>query len=448
MRRGHCHRSISGALHFLTERLRGQRQHLGPPGLDLHHVAHGLIEKRRVGPQRDDQRSRLNEGNGAVLQLTGGVCLGVDIADLLELQRALQAHGVIQIPADEENGIMIKVPGGEILHILRAVQYGLQLFRQSFQLMQDGRIFLMGDRSQQVTEIKSDHVHQGQLRGICLCGSHGDLRPRPCIEHIVRLPGDGGTHHVHNGQRPAAKALGLPQGGHGIQRFAGLADEDHQGVIVHQRIAVAELRGEAHLHWAAEQALPVILADHAHMVAGAAGHDENTANAAYIVRCQVQVIQHHPSVPDAGRDCFADSLRLLKNLLEHEVGIAALFCGGHIPVHMAVGLINGVHLVIEKVDTLRRQHGDLAVLHVNNVPGMPDDRRYIGGDEIFPLAAADDKRAVLTGGDKSIGIVGTDDAESVGALNAPQHTAHGLQHIMAFPVMELQKLGHYFRVRF
>ena len=115
---------------------------------------------------------------------------------------------------------------------------------------------------------------------------------------------------------------------------------------------------------------------------------------------------------------------------------------------MAVGLINGVHLVIEKVDTLRRQHGDLAVLHVNNVPGMPDDRRYIGGDEIFPLAAADDKRAVLTGGDKSIGIVGTDDAESVGALNAPQHTAHGLQHIMAFPVMELQKLGHYFRVRF
>ena len=41
--------------------------------------------------------------------------------------------------------------------------------------------------------------------------------------------GDGGAHHVDDGQGAAAPPLGLPQGGHGVQRLAGLADDDDQG---------------------------------------------------------------------------------------------------------------------------------------------------------------------------------------------------------------------------
>ena len=72
--------------------LGGQGQHLGAPGLHLHHVAHGLVEQRAIGAQGNDQRALLNEGDGAVLQLAGGVGLGVDIADLLELQAPSSAR--------------------------------------------------------------------------------------------------------------------------------------------------------------------------------------------------------------------------------------------------------------------------------------------------------------------------------------------------------------------
>ena len=444
----HSYDAVRRVGHFLLERLRGQCQHLGSTGLYLHHVAHGLVKERLVGAQGHHQRSRLDEGNGAVLQLAGGIRLGVDIADLLQLQGAFQAHGVVQIPADEEDGIVVEVPGGEILHILDACQHPFQLFRQDFQLVKNGIVLRFLNGTQQIAQIQGDEVHQDQLSGVSLRGSHGDLRTGPGIEHIVRFTSDGGAYHIHHCQCPAAAPLGLPQGGHSIQRLTGLTDENDQRMIVHQRVAVAEFRGQTHLHRAAEQALPVVLADHAHMVAGPAGHDENTADALDVFLCQAQIVQHHPALPDPGRDGFPDGLRLLEDLLEHKVGVAALFRSGNVPVDVAVGLIDGVHLVIEKVDALRRQHGDLAVLHVNNIAGMADDGSHVGGNEILVLTAADDKGAVLPSGDQGVGIVGTDDAESIGAFDPPQDTAHGLQHIMTLVIVEFQQLSRHLGVRF
>ena len=90
-----------------------------------------------------------------------------------------------------------------------------------------------------------------------------------------------------------------------------------------------------------------------------------------VFRRQAQIVQHHPAVPDPGGDGLADGLRLLHDLLEHEVGVAALFRGGNVPVDVAVGLIDGVSISSLKTLTpSARQHGDLAVLHVNDIPGM------------------------------------------------------------------------------
>ena len=128
------------------------------------------------------------------------------------------------------------------------------------------------------------------------------------------------------------------------------------------------------------------------------------------------------------------------------MGIAALFRGGNIPVDVAVGLFDGVHLRVEHADALCRQYGDLPVLHVDDVPGVADDGGHIGGDEVLAFAAADDEGTVLPGGDQGVGIVGADDAEGVGAFDPPQHPAHGFQHVMAFVIVELQQLGHHLRV--
>ena len=183
------------------------------------------------------------------------------------------------------------------------------------------------------------------------------------------------------------------------------------------------------------------------MVAGSAGDDEDPGDVPHILRRQVQVVQHHPAVPDAGGDGLADRLRLLHDLLGHEVGVAALLRRGHIPVHQAVGLIHRHQLVVKHIHAVGGEDGDLPVVHVHHVPGVLDDGRHVGGDEVAVLPVADDEGAVLPGGDEGVGVVGADDAEGVGALDPPQAAAHGLQHIVALVVVELQQLGHHLRVR-
>ena len=90
-------------------------------------------------------------------------------------------------------------------------------------------------------QIQSDHVDHRQLGAVSLGGGHGDLRAGPSVQHIVRLVGDGAAHHVDNGEHPAATILGHAQGGQGICRFTGLADDDDQRLVVQNGVPVPEL---------------------------------------------------------------------------------------------------------------------------------------------------------------------------------------------------------------
>ena len=59
-----------------------------------------LADPRGLG---DDERrlARLDERDRAVLQLTRREALGVDVGELLELQRALQRDGIADVAAEE-----------------------------------------------------------------------------------------------------------------------------------------------------------------------------------------------------------------------------------------------------------------------------------------------------------------------------------------------------------
>ena len=78
-------------------------------GGDLLNVAEGLLVLedgggvgRVLGGDDDDGKGLVDEGVGAVLHLSGGVAFGVDVADLLELERALERDGVVDAAAEEE----------------------------------------------------------------------------------------------------------------------------------------------------------------------------------------------------------------------------------------------------------------------------------------------------------------------------------------------------------
>ena len=95
-------RLLAAALGREGEDLRAAR-------LDLDHVAHGLVKQRRVCAERHNERAVFDQRDRAVLELARGIRLRVDVRDLLELERALQPERVIQIPADEEHGIVVKI---------------------------------------------------------------------------------------------------------------------------------------------------------------------------------------------------------------------------------------------------------------------------------------------------------------------------------------------------
>ena len=64
-----------------------------------------------------------------MLQLTGCVGFGVDVGDLLQLQRRFQANGIVEVAADEENGVVVEELGGILLDALLLLQVLHQFVR-------------------------------------------------------------------------------------------------------------------------------------------------------------------------------------------------------------------------------------------------------------------------------------------------------------------------------
>ena len=179
-------------------RLGGQGEDARASGLDLDDVAHGLVKQRRIAAQRHDERTGLDERDRPVLELARGVGLGVDVGDLLELQGALHAERVIQIPADEEDGIVVEVLRGVILDLLAVRQDLLDLRGQRGDGARQAAHILRRDGLPLAGQIDGQQVEDRHLGGIRLRGGDGDLGPGPGVEHIVRLTGDGAADDIYN----------------------------------------------------------------------------------------------------------------------------------------------------------------------------------------------------------------------------------------------------------
>ena len=121
---------------------------------------------------------------------------------------------------------------------------------------------------------------------------------------------------------------------------------------------------------------------------------------AHRLRIEVDVGQH--DVAGLGRDATAervgDRARLLVDLLEHEVAVAALLRHDRDPTGSACGSRwTGSPSRVRDLHAVRGHHRHLAVLEDHHVARVGEDRRDVGGDEHLALAESDDHaaRAVL-----------------------------------------------------
>ena len=379
-----------------------------------------------------------------MLELSGGVGLRVDIGDLLQLQGTLQPHSVVQVAANEEHGGVVEVDGGEILDVAAVFQNFLHLVGDGLEFGQDPVVRILGDGAQQLGAVQADEVDHRQLGGVGLGGGHGDLRPGPGVEHPVALPGDGGAHHVDDGEHLGSQPLGLPHGGQSVDGLAGLADDQGKGVLGHDGVAVPELRGQGHFHRLAQQLFQNIFGVHAHVVGGAAGDDAQLVHLGHVPGGEGQVVQHHSAVLDPGGDGLSDGLGLLHDLLGHEVLVPALFGGGDLPVHVMVLLLHRAEVGVIYPQVVGGELGDLPIVQVAHLSGVFDEGGDVAGQEVGPLPEAQDQGGVLAHGDEPIGAVGAQDPQGVGALDAGEGLDHRLQQVAV--VVVFQQLGHHLRV--
>ena len=98
----------------------GHRDDVGAARADLLDVADQLGEDGPVVGDDHDGRLVVEQRDGAVLHLAGGVGLGRDVADLLELERALEADGEAHAAAEVEEEALVVVPLGDLLDGARA----------------------------------------------------------------------------------------------------------------------------------------------------------------------------------------------------------------------------------------------------------------------------------------------------------------------------------------
>src|SRR6516162_4503851 len=110
-------------------------------------------------------------------------------------------------------------------------------------------------------EMDRKQGQHGDLGGEGLGAGDADLRSGVKVDAAVHGSGDGAADDVADAERALSLAFRFAQGGQRVRSFARLSDADDDRVLLHGRIAIAELRGVFDLDGDAGKLLEWMLAD-------------------------------------------------------------------------------------------------------------------------------------------------------------------------------------------
>ena len=118
-----------------------------------------------------------------------------------------------------------------------------------------------------------------------------------------------------------------------------------------------------------------------------------------------------------------DRGRLLGDLFEHEVLVAALLGCREVPVDVKRTGVGGSVIAVEVSDPIAvgGDHHGLILPEFNGFAGVGDERRDIGAEEHLALADPDDQWRGPSRGDDGAGIVGMSEHQGELTLQSPQH---------------------------
>ena len=366
-----------------------------------------------------------------MLHLAGRIGIGGDVGDLLQLQRALQADGQADVPAEIEKEAALVMRLGDCLDgLVHDLDRLLDLRGDVLELRDQLGPALLRHRPAQLGEAQAEQVHHGDLADEGLGRGDPDFQARAGEQDGVGVARGLAAHHVRYGQHLRPPFAGQAHGGQSVCRLAGLRDADDQVVLAQDRFAVAVLGGNVHLDRDARPLLDRVAAHEARVVARPAGDDDDAVDVPQILVVELD-IGEIDSVK-AGQpicDRLGDGVGLLVDLLHHEGGPTALLGGVLVPGDLLVVAGHRVPPGVRDLGALGGDRDQLAVLDLQNAAGLGQEGWDRRSDEGLVVAQADDQRALFAGRDQHVGLVGVHCDERIVPAQLAESGAHGLRQV-------------------
>ena len=261
------------------------------------------------------------------------------------------------------------------------------------------------------------------------------------VDAAVARARDAAADGVDDAEHAPALALHLVHRRQRVGGLARLADRDVEAVLLDHRIAIAELRRRLGVGRHARERLDQVRAADARVVRRAAAEDLDALDVEQVARAQVQTAEVRGAelqVETALQRPLA-RLGLLEDLLEHEVLVRAAVVRLVAPLHGVRALVG--RPIVERAGLVAAgvDHGDLAVVEIDDLLGVAHQRRDVGGDEHLALADADHHRAAVARRDDAVGLARVEHRDAVRPVDRHQRLAHRLVELAADRLDEMRQ---------
>ena len=192
-------------------------------------------------------------------------------------------------------------------------------------------------------------------------------------------------------------------------------ERHHQGGWIRQRVAVTELACLLHPAGHPGETFEPVPGHQPRMIGGPAGDDLYGADPIEHLRCgRTERRFQHPVFDGAAREGRRQGLRLLVDLLEHEVPPLPAVDHRRAQGVREDGSAYGPAGPVQDPDRVGRHVGDVPVFQHHVPAGDPDEGRDVGSNEVLPRTHPDDERASPDRSDETMRVVRRHHPEGVG----------------------------------
>ena len=387
---------------------------LAATGLDFANVADHLVEQGILRGNHHDRHVFVDKGDGAVLHFGGGVAFGVDVADFLELQGAFHGDRVAEVTSEVQEVVRLAeclCNFGDAVGELERFGNEVREFREFLDDVGAG----FKAESALATEQERNHGKYGDLACERLGARDADFRACVQIDAAVACACDGRADSVTDGKCGCAFLLGFLEGGERVGGFAGLADGDYECTRLDDGVSVAELGCVFDFDRDAGEVFDHVFTDHACVVAGTAGGDDDAVDVPEFLDVRVEAGEFRVSFggEQAAAHGVAQHFGLFENFLEHEVRESALGNGVGVKFDIldfalyfvAAHVHDGVAAVLDL--------HDVVVVQIDNFLRVVDDCGNVTCNvEVAVVSDAEDKRTSAAGANQNVGFFVADDSEA------------------------------------